>query len=954
MGLDWVSPPPIPGAPSFYFYIEDTLWTQLARDIRNSADTTIIWQAYCVMIDTGWGTYQASWLTDSIPAEKFWYSWTDMINYPETWTPLTEAVPMDITEDGRMFLMYKAEGAPTYCLDGAITLEGESDFSGTIVSITELGFSDTTDELGIYEICGIEAGTYEIIIEHEGYVTHVETLDISGDMIFNDTLNLMRYYIDGWVELEGLPAGSWDGTVVWLDDINDTTDTDGYFIFDNLLAGDYSINFEHEDYIPFDTIISLNDDVSLDITLQQFVNTGDICVIVTLEGSSELEGTQVVLDSTDTLYTDTLGQIIFSGLEYDDYILDISRIGYYPQSFYITLDSPAETIATELLLEFPDIGDIVVIVDLEGGGNLAGTEVVLGETVTDYTDEDGIVIFEEVEYGDYGLDISRTNFIPQSFDVTLDSPAETVSTMLSFQRGFIYGYVMLSDGPIDLSGSAVILDDDDTAYTDIAGIYSFDNVAYGEHQLQFEHDGYYSLDTLLTLDTPGTLAVDVMLEEIPPVLNPPQDLEVYSRHHDRIAIRWIPPEPSEYEIIGYGVIRSWMTSAGGDTIAILPPYTVSYIDPNVELNWWDIYWYSVYAIYDEGTSEAFGPRYGYGGDEPTDPDVLVIDFDNGALLADDCTQDEASLFATLFNDADNVIAEFTEQDENIGEYELLMYKAVFIITGVDDANDDMLSNNSCAQLLDYMGAGGRIYWEGADVAKDYQEVFGGALTQRMGISLADNGRGHGPGNVSELFGQTPFFFNNLMLQYDFRSMADHRVDEFYADPRALDVLHSQSDPAPIVSNIRMVAYDGSEPGDSSDWRTVTSSIYLGAIQWSDNVNNSWEVLRGIWYFLTGEDIGPSDVKEETKAQLPSAPIVKLSPTPFNSALDISIEIPNNEAVDIVIRDVRGCCIATIFTGELPEGTHSFRWNADDNPSGAYLVSVKTADGAVAKKAILVR
>ncbi len=951
VGLDYPVAPPIPGAPAFYFFIEDTLWSQLARDIRSSLDDSIVWVAHCVGVDTTWGRFSVSWNASALPEEGyFFFAVTDMSTPPAEWTPMTSVTSLDIYSDSRLFVLYTSE--VYYCLSGVVSLEGEDDYSGTVVSIPSLGISDTTDSDGSYELCGLAAGTYTVLFEHDGYEPQEHTLEIVGDMMFDVTLYPYYYRVDGVVALEGVPSGEWDGTVVRLGDNVTVTDPDGYFVFNNVRSGEYAFSAEHEGFVPFDTVILVDDTTMLYVELAAEVHYGDLVVLVDLEGGGDLSGTGVVLSGTDTAYTDASGAAVFEDLEYGTYELHIFREGYQPGELLVTVDEPVETVSTTLSLLR---GTVEVTVDLEGDGDLSGTMVVLDGVDTAYTDASGTAVFSEIVYGEHSLYVWREGYQPQSMDFTVDEPTELISLVLSLKHGVIEGFVMLSTGPTDLSGTIVTLDGEDVAYTDMTGFFRFEDVAYGTHSLHFQHDGFLPKDTSVYLWEPGTLEVSVMLEESL-YFNPPRNLTIYSRHHHRVAIRWDPPEPCPATLVGYGVIRSYITPTGGDTIAILPKWATGYIDRDVGEGATDVYWYWVFAIYAEGTSGAAGPRMGWAGDNPDDPDVLVVDFDNGALLADGATADEAQALADLLQDAGYNV-DVTSQDEQLVDFEndLLLYQAVFVVTGIRDANNELLSDGSLEVLRDYLGAGGCLYWEGADVAADYSDALGGDWLPMLGVSLADDGRGRGVGNVSELFGDVTFFFNDLDLHYDYRTRSDHYIDELWAEGSAVAVLLSQDTPPPNVSNVRMVAYYGVHPEFTSTWRAVTSSIYLGGIQFSDEVNNRWEVLRGVWNFLTGVDIGPyTGVTEGGKQTLPQELSLSLSPTPFNSALDVSVRLSAQRDVELYVEDLSGRRVSTLFAGRLSAGEHTFRWNAGNAPSGTYLVVLKSGGRCEAQKAVLVR
>ncbi|MCD6530984.1 carboxypeptidase regulatory-like domain-containing protein, partial [bacterium] len=716
--------------------------------------------------------------------------------------------------------------------------------------------------------------SYTLHIECEGYVpvdTAVEVVD--SDVSLEIPLYLVKYTVSGWVELSDRPAGEWAGTEVTLGDRSTATDSVGYFEFDDVLPGTYPFSASHgEGYVPFETTLTVDEDVSLTITLEHIpVDSGNVLVLVSLEGGGALNGTRVVLvELGDTAYTNPMGRARLRG----------------------------------------------------------------------------------VPYGTYTLEVSRENYQTYTQELVVDAPAETVNVMLYLKRGIVEGFVYLSDTVLDLSGSIVVLDGSDTAETDITGYFGFSNVAYGEHTLHFEHgEDYVPYDTTVTLTDPGTVFVSVTLEYAGVALNPPRNVNVISGYHNRVAVRWDPPEPTSANLLGYGVIRS--SFSGIDTIAYVPYWCTGYIDYDGVTGL-----FSVFAVYEEGNSDAVGYLVGWPGDNPDAPDVLILDFDNGALLADNGTSDEALALRDLLWTG-QVSCQVTDQDQDIDDFELLYYRAVFVVTGISDDDNTLIPDESLIKLFDYLAAGGRVYWEGADVAADYATMYDSTFGYIFGAFMADDGRpASGMGNVATLYGQPPYFEDGVTFDYQHSSPADHYVDEFYATSTSSPMLYSQGgNPPPAVNGLRMVAndFDMAEFSDyTSRWKDVVSSVYLGAIDYRDDNSNAYEVLRSVWRFLFDEEL-PAGV-EESEAKVPVALAMTLSPTPFNSSLEIALDVPVSVSGELKITDITGKTVAKLYEGELKPGVVKFRWDADElTPSGTYLVVFSSGDGQkIVRKAVLLR
>jgi len=83
------------------------------------------------------------------------------------------------------------------------------------------------------------------------------------------------------------------------------------------------------------------------------------------------------------------------------------------------------------------------------------------------------------------------------------------------------------------------------------------------------------------------------------------------------------------------------------------------------------------------------------------------------------------------------------------------------------------------------------------------------------------------------------------------------------------------------------------------------------------------------------------------------------PNPFNPTAGLVVEVPRDGAVRVVVHDLRGRRVRTLFAGELARGGHALTWDGRDDagrasPSGAYVVRVTTARGATSCKLLLAR
>jgi hypothetical protein len=83
------------------------------------------------------------------------------------------------------------------------------------------------------------------------------------------------------------------------------------------------------------------------------------------------------------------------------------------------------------------------------------------------------------------------------------------------------------------------------------------------------------------------------------------------------------------------------------------------------------------------------------------------------------------------------------------------------------------------------------------------------------------------------------------------------------------------------------------------------------------------------------------------------------PNPFNSVTKIKFDIPSNvkremSNVRLIIYDILGREVSTLFNKELQPGTYEVTWDASSNPSGVYFYKLATQGYSETKKMVLIR
>jgi len=79
-------------------------------------------------------------------------------------------------------------------------------------------------------------------------------------------------------------------------------------------------------------------------------------------------------------------------------------------------------------------------------------------------------------------------------------------------------------------------------------------------------------------------------------------------------------------------------------------------------------------------------------------------------------------------------------------------------------------------------------------------------------------------------------------------------------------------------------------------------------------------------------------------QLPGAfALVSNYPNPFNAATTISFELPTKADIELIVYDILGQKVATLYEGTLNTGSHQLTWNANNYASGLYFYKLDAGD-----------
>ena len=78
------------------------------------------------------------------------------------------------------------------------------------------------------------------------------------------------------------------------------------------------------------------------------------------------------------------------------------------------------------------------------------------------------------------------------------------------------------------------------------------------------------------------------------------------------------------------------------------------------------------------------------------------------------------------------------------------------------------------------------------------------------------------------------------------------------------------------------------------------------------------------------------------------------PNPFNPSTNIEFGLSDDTDVNVSVYDIAGRKMAVLAEGQFSKGFHNIIWDATDQPSGIYFVTVSTQSETQSQKLMLIK
>jgi hypothetical protein len=400
--------------------------------------------------------------------------------------------------------------------------------AGAAIELTregELAGTGSTDALGRATISGLESGTYTIEVRSTGYNTYTERVILSSDITKDITL-YRGAVIHGYVYYDNTQNSAPNVAVrvyesqTQLQVVSDITDTNGYFIMDNIADNRvyYIVVGTYEDQKK-QGIIAVDSPTTANALTILIKTEGEVIGVVQDEAGTPLPGAKVtVRDGEDqfvnSMSTNNIGSFTFKVTpgqyyvevtvsNYEDYKGDVFTVEYkeIEDLGLITLNS--------------QMGTLVVTVQ-NGGGPLDATVTVkdaAGRIINTITVTGGEGS-GEISAGTYSLEANADKHQPQLVTgITIESGTTVFQDfILTPTSGSIEIYIIDTDG-MPIFEAEIFLDGQSAGITNPIGELAISDVSPGNHNIYIVKENFRDYQEIWRVNPGETLKRNVTLEK---------------------------------------------------------------------------------------------------------------------------------------------------------------------------------------------------------------------------------------------------------------------------------------------------------------------------------------------------------------------------------------------------------------------------------------------------------
>ena len=109
------------------------------------------------------------------------------------------------------------------------------------------------------------------------------------------------------------------------------------------------------------------------------------------------------------------------------------------------------------------------------------------------------------------------------------------------------------------------------------------------------------------------------------------------------------------------------------------------------------------------------------------------------------------------------------------------------------------------------------------------------------------------------------------------------------------------------------------------------------------------------YLIKTDGNGLIGIEDEGRnSKIETRIVLQSRPNPLRTTAMIQYQIPAADHVTLKVYDVTGRFVETLVDDSKKPGVHQVRWNAADNPSGVYFITLQTSCQTATRNILLIR
>ena len=276
------------------------------------------------------------------------------------------------------------------------------------------------------------------------------------------------------------------------------SDSNGFFAFDNLYPGDYTLVVSHPDFAEKTLNLSVGSNEIKEVVVSLVSSPGSV------KGITQGYAKVLVVETGESVTADNNGNFMIAGLAEGSYTLSITHTDYENKNLSFSISKNKET----------DLGQINLIAKNGSlsGSTVAGASVSFAgqNTVADVT---GAFSFVGVVPGTYTLAVSHPDYHNFNKDYTI-GPNEDKSVgniVLDGKTGSITGKVENALNSSPLQGASVtVLDTGQNTTTNSSGQFTISGIEAGNYTLQVVHNDFADYTTNIKVNINSTADIGII------------------------------------------------------------------------------------------------------------------------------------------------------------------------------------------------------------------------------------------------------------------------------------------------------------------------------------------------------------------------------------------------------------------------------------------------------------